>query len=157
VPGYLLDLNHVSALFNKHPLVLKKVNSLGRKQVRACAITLGEAEAGHQMDPAVNATRTAYTRWLNTTFLPNLLEIRGTTREFYAKLIGGLWQVCPKTSVKMKTERHLVLNCGVDINDVWMAACALEHGLVMVTQDKMEKIKLAVAHVGESLDFECWL
>ena len=42
---------------------------------------------------------------------------------------------------------------GLDVNDIWIAAIALEHNLVLVTKDGMAKIREA----APSLRIENWL
>jgi predicted nucleic acid-binding protein len=48
VRGYLLDNNHIDALFRQVPSVVAKYNSIPVDwQIRICNITLGEIEAGN--------------------------------------------------------------------------------------------------------------
>ena len=45
------------------------------------------------------------------------------------------------------------MELGIDENDLWIAAQAIEHNLVLVTNDEMKRIK----HVaGPVLDIEDW-
>ena len=50
------------------------------------------------------------------------------------------------------TQKHLSA-LGVDVNDVWIAAVALEHGLTLLTTDRMETIRNCVP----DLKVENWL
>ena len=50
-------------------------------------------------------------------------------------------------------ERWLVCEWGVDINDMWTVAVALEHGLVLITRDKLTKVRA----VMPELKVENWL
>jgi len=154
--GYLLDLNHVSAFFEKKPNVIARAKAAGESQLRACAITCGELDGGHQMTATTNqARRTEYIKWFNETFLPNVLAVTATTRTHYGEIIAAIFTKYPKKKPKQKTERYLVETLGIDINDVWLAAVALEHNLVLVTQDGMDKIREAVAPKG--LMIENWI
>jgi len=155
VEGYLFDTNHVSALFNKKSSILAKLKLLApNTQIRACTITLGEIEAGHGMTKTTNQRRRdEYTAFVNETFFPNALSISTSTGRYYAKIIERIWNKHPKPT-QLSTERHLV-DLGVDINDVWIAAVAWEHGLALVTNDKMFCIKEVITK--EEVEFENWL
>ena len=153
VPGYLLDSNHVTALFERNVRVIAKLKSISINQVRACVITLGEIEAGHKMTTTTNQDkRNEYTRFVSETFLPNVIKVSENTRLCYAEILGEIWKMNPPPH-KKKTERHLV-DLGVDINDVWIAAVAMEHGLTLVTTDKMDCIRRAT---GGKLSFDNWV
>src|SRR5882757_10738143 len=94
VLGYLLDTNHVDALFHRKPGVAQRINSLpADTQLRACAITLGEIEAGHRMNKTTNQGRLDdYTAFVNKEFLPHALQISHSTRFSYAEIIGRIWE-----------------------------------------------------------------
>jgi len=154
VLGYLLDTNHVDALFHRKPGVIQKIASLPPDTLLlACAITLGEIEAGHRMNKTTDQRRRDdYTAFVNKEFRPNALPISQSTGLSYAEIIGRIWERHPPANSKIKTEAHMV-QLGVDINDVWVVAVALEHGLILVTQDKMKCIREVVPEV----QVECWL
>lgn len=156
MPGYILDTNHISAHFAQTPGVLAKRNSLPAETLWfASPITIGEIEAAHRInqpsDWKAQQVRNAFIAFLNAQYIPLTLEITYATRFAYADIIEGLWKDCacpPRT----RTEYHLAHEFGVDINDVWIVASALEHNLTLVTQDKMERISKAVG-----VRIECWL
>ena len=133
---------------------MQKVGSLpGNTQLRASAITLGEIEAGHRMTQTTDQRRRDdYTTFVNEQFLPNSLPISHSTRLSYAEIISRIWKRYPPANPKTRTEVHLV-QLGVDINDVWVVAVAWEHGLTLVTEDKMKIIREVVPEV----QVECWL
>lgn len=151
--GYLLDTNQVSALCNQLPGIAAKVKSLPvDSQLRACTISLGEFEFGNRVTQTTNQPkRDAATAFLNREFLPNALPISTSTRIYYADIIARIWKQQAPASGNRKTERHLV-DIGVDTNDVWIAAVAWEHGLILVTSDKMECIRSVVPE----LQWDCW-
>jgi predicted nucleic acid-binding protein len=152
--GYLLDGNHIEALFREEPNVIQKIRSIPAENLLwVCNITLGEIEAGHRMTQTTDQRRRdEYTRFVNETFLHVALEVSPSTRSYYAEILGRIWHKHPPPP-KKRTERHL-LDLGVDINDVWNVAVAWEHGLVFVTEDNMACIKEAVK---DDVTFECWL
>lgn len=151
--GYLLDVNHVSALFCKNPKLIQKIESLpSDTQIRACTITLGELYAGNVMTANKNPQRRSeHKAFINESFLPNALPITVSTGEYYAKIMGAIWQQTPPKPGK-KTEQHL-RDLGVDINDIWISASAWEHGFILLTQDKMACIKKA----APVINFDCWI
>jgi len=153
VKGYLLDTNHVAALCNRSPKIVAQVSSLpADSQFRACTISLGEFEFGNRATQTTDQPkRDAATAFLNQEFLPNALPISTSTRIYYAEIIARIWKQQTPVSGKRKTERHLV-ELGVDTNDVWIAAVAWEHGLILVTSDKMECIRSVVPE----LQWDCW-
>ena len=151
--GYLLDNNHVVAVISRLPRVVAKVASLPHDtQIRVCAITLGEIEAGNMMTRTTNQRRRDAEAYLiNERFLPSSLPVTAATRIYYARIMGAIWKRHPPRHGE-HTERYLVTEHGVDINDVWAAAVAYEHGLTLVTSDEMKCIKEAIP----DLKFECW-
>ena len=153
--GYLLDTNHVGAYNNQVPSVMQKLRLIPADwQIRVCTITLGEIEAGHLRNPPTDQQkRKDYEKLLHENFLHHALCISIHTRIFYAKLIAGIFQLYPPSSKNPKTEEHL-RRLGVDINDVWICASAMEHNLTLVTEDNMKCIKDAA---GTGLLFDCWL
>jgi tRNA(fMet)-specific endonuclease VapC len=154
VRGYLLDTNHVEAFFRKEPSIIQKVRTIpAERLIWVCSITLGEIEAGHAMTQTTNQTvRDEYVKFVRDNFLDFRLDVSEFTPEQYAKIMRRIWRKHPPSSSNKKTEQHL-LDLGVDINDVWLVAVALEHGLTFVTRDKMTCIKEAVG--VES--FDNWL
>jgi predicted nucleic acid-binding protein len=158
VPGYLLDSNHISALYNGVAQVVEHARAVRDAQMRASAITCGEFEGGLRMTAGRSidqSKREKNVKWFNEKFLRNVCDVTATTRLYYAEIVEAIFSAYPKPKKRQKTERYLVEQLGVDINDVWMAACALEHGLILVTRDGMDKIRQAVE--PEGLKIENWI
>jgi len=172
VPGYLLDSNHVFDFYKQEKSdVVARVRSLPAGSIiLGCAISLGEIAAGHAMPhkqtPAGQAVRDGYVLWLNETFAGSAKDVTGTTGGYYAQLIGRIWRIHPAKKGKQTEQHlmnsgaehkavlaHLVMN-GVDINDVWMAAVAWEHGLTLVTSDRMPWVREAA---GLDVTWDCWI
>ena len=84
-------------------------------------------------------------------FFHHACEVSINTGIYYAKIMERIWQRWPPKS-STKTEAHLA-SLGVDINDVWVVAVAWEHGLIVLTQDKMQAIK----DVTTEVEFDCWI
>ena len=155
--GYLLDTNHVAAVCRLDPTIIRIIDAFpAGTQIRTSVITLGEVEAAHRIVTTTNQKRRdEYIVELNRRFLPKPLEITVKTRLYYAEIIGRLWERQPPPKAKKKTERHLVEEFAIDINDVWSVAIAWTHGFTFVTHDKMERIREVVSET--EVPFECWL
>jgi tRNA(fMet)-specific endonuclease VapC len=153
--GYLLDTNHVGAMYRQLPKVMARLNTIPPEYlIRVSTITLGEIEAGNLITKTTDQLkRDEFIAYVNEVFLPYALCVTKGTRIAYAKIIEKILQNIPKIAPDKKTERHLVEN-GIDINDVWIAAVAVEHGLVLVTHDGMEKIREAIK---SEIEIEDWL
>jgi predicted nucleic acid-binding protein len=63
-----------------------------------------------------------------------------------------IWRRYPPGSGRIKTQQHLS-DIGVDVNDVWIAAVALEHNLTLLTVDQMQAIRTCMP----SIRFDNWL
>ena len=56
--GYILDVNHVEAYFAKNPSFMERFREVPPDtQMRVCAITVGEIEAGHGMTDSTDGLR----------------------------------------------------------------------------------------------------
>jgi len=96
--------------------------------------------------------RNDYAKFVIEEYAYNTVDITAATREYYATIIGRIWQKHPPGRATTKTERHLI-DCGVDVNDVWLVSAAWEHGLIVLTEDNMACIRDAVPEVA----FDCWI
>ena len=158
--GYLLDVNHVGAFIREEPGIMAKARATPAEHlVWVSNITLGEIEAGHRgMSQTTNQkARNEFVRLVNEKLGSLKLEVSEHTPACYGEIMGRIWQKHPP-SPKVKTEQHL-LDLGVDINDVWTAAIAWEHGLTFLTQDGMACIREALKQEIEDNEvaFDCWL
>lgn len=151
--GYLMDTNHVTAWEADHPLILAKVRSLPKDTlIFGSAITLGEIAAGHEMTAGDPRRRQLVRNFLNIYVIPNACSITHSTARTYGEIIGRIWKQRPPSSPSTRTDVHLV-SLGVDINDVWITACAWEHGLTLLTTDAMTMIRQVVPEV----QWDSWL
>ncbi len=153
--GYLLDNNHVSALYRKEPSVIKRYQEVPHDwQLRVCTITLGEIEFGHLIANSPDALKQDdFNRFLNDNFIAGdiALPVSVATRIDYAELLCRILQEHPVPSSKTRTEYHLA-NIGVDMNDLWAVSIAREHNLIFATQDEMKVIRKAAFDV----QFDNW-
>jgi predicted nucleic acid-binding protein len=155
--GYLLDTNHVAAVCRKDAAIIRKLDAFpAGTQIRTNVITLGEVEAGNRITVTTNQKkRDEYVAELEKRFLPEVLPITVKTRFYYAEIMGRLWDKHGPPTRKVKTERWLVEQFAVDINDIWSVAIAWDHGFTFVTTDEMERIKEVIS--DDEVLFDCWL
>jgi tRNA(fMet)-specific endonuclease VapC len=115
------------------------------------AITLGEIEFGLQVShintPEQEASQVELRAFIETTF-PMVLDVTKATRISYGALRASVFE---KYAPKEKRRRSLrpeqlvdpvtSQELGIQENDLWIAAQALEYNLVFVTNDRMERIQ----------------
>jgi tRNA(fMet)-specific endonuclease VapC len=121
--------------------------------VWVCPVTLGELECGLLITNTTDqARRDACRAFILREVLSFVHDVRESTRHTYALIMERIWKRYPPTRHRRGTEGHL-LSLSVDINDVWIAAVALEHGLTLLTSDQMMVIRECVPE----LKAENWL
>ena len=149
--GFLLDDNHVGPFFRNELGITAKIRATPVEWLLwVCSITLGEIEAGHRITHTTDQQkRDEFSEFVNKNF--SKLEVSEHTQTYYGEIMGRIFRKHPPPIGK-KTEKHLV-DLGVDINDVWVVAVAWEHGLTVLTNDKMTCIREAV---GDEVQFEDW-
>lgn len=106
-----------------------------------CPFVLSEIECGlvTAAEPDLDKQR-ACREFITAQAMENTLEVRVSIRHSYTEIVSNILRKFPKASEKTKLQRHLS-DIQVDINDIWIAAVALDHGLILLTGDHMEKIK----------------
>ena len=160
--GYLLDTNIVRYWFDErrpeHQRVLQHIQELDEPPLMIPAITLGEIEYGLQVTRSDTFKQEAYLAFISTK-LPMVLDITKTTRIYYGSLRASVFEkyapnerrrrgLRPEQLIDPVTSREL----GIQENNLWIAAQALEYNLVLVTNDKMDRIR----DVCEDLQVENW-
>ena len=162
--GYLLDTNIISYWFRpKTPENRNIVAHIGGLDVgtplRMSAVTLGEIEYGHRVVATTDRPIQAQFNQFVQTQLPNVLDVRRTTRIYYGQIRACLFKkYSPKKGRKALLPEQLVdpvtaKTLGVQENDIWIAAQAVEHKLVLVTHDKMAHL---CEVMSDLLDIEEW-
>ena len=101
----------------------------------------GDAQRRHQVK-----------QFLNLYVIPYTKPISISTDLYYGHILGRIWKQNPPANSSISTDAHLV-SLGVNINDAWIVASAWEHGLTLLTADKMSCIKAVVSEV----QWENWL
>lgn len=163
--GYLLDTNIVSFWFDKtkpgHLSVRQQIDSLpSQTPLVLSAISLGEIEYGHRaLGAAVDAEREAALLEFVERRLPVTLSVDKHTRTYYGSLRARLFEryapagrrrkgLRPEELIDPTTAREL----GIQENDLWIASQALEHNLVLATNDRLARLR----DVAQELRVEDW-
>lgn len=165
--GYLLDTNIITYWFDhddpRHGQVLGHIEALlPDTPLRISSVTLGEIEYGLCADPRPDsALREELTAFVKEK-LPPALDVRNTTAIYYGPLRAQLFdKFFPKKGRRkglrpeQMTDPVTAKELGIQENDLWLAAQAIEHRLVLVTHDNMDHIRQVLE--GElALDIEDW-
>lgn len=152
--GYLVDVNHIQAHFDKSAAFFARLRSVPASDLLSlCAVSLGEIRAGHEMSTTTNEQRRHdFETFVIDQYLHVSLEVTASTTSYYASIMGRVWGKHKPANSRIGTDSHL-LSLGIDINDVWLVASAWEHGLIVLTHDKMRFIREAVPEV----QFDSWI
>lgn len=127
-------------------------NTPAENIVWVCPIVLAEVEAGLRITADTNPQRRAQCRrFIEDEVAQFVHPIEITTREYYALIMERIWRAHPP-EIGTDTQEHLS-SLNVQVNDVWIAAVALERGLILLTHDGMATIRQCVPE----LVFQDWL
>lgn len=164
VRGYLLDTNIVAYWFDEgkpeHMPVAKHIASLpADSPLRISAVTLGEIEYGHKVESREPTSIQAQFSSSVRDRLGNILDIRRSTAAYYGSLRASLFdKYAPKKRRKGLRPEQLTdpitsLDLGIQENDLWIAAQAIEHNIVLVSHDGLDHIRTVA---GDVLEIEDW-
>ena len=151
--GYLVDTNILSYLFSEnhrfHDPVKRGFEALpAEAPIFVAAIVLGEIEFGHRCVSGEDTDiQHRFNRFVTESF-PHVMDVRRSTRKAYGMLRANLFDRFAPRNRKSKTKRPEELvdpttakQLGVQENDIWITALALEHNLTLVTHDmKMRRL-----------------
>ena len=159
--GYLFDTNAISVLWNarhpEHDTVKAFFASLSHSPVWLSTIVLAEIEYGLKITPKMDIDSQNQVRheMLNHRFI---LDIDKHTTGPYSDLRAELFKTfSPRDRRKRLTvkwpealiERTSAKEIGVQENDIWIAAQAIQYNLILVTGDHM----LRLAEVSHKLEY----
>ena len=144
---YLLDTNHCSFLIEGVPNVANHLRSLGQVQLATSVIVAGELRfmAQNSEQKAANLIKiNAFLRRIN------LYGIDKETTEIYGDFKSEIIkQFGPKEKSKRRTTKLATI--GISENDLWIAATALRHSLIVVSCDSdFERMQLVREFIWES-------
>ncbi len=164
--AYLLDTNIASALWDEldkdHPAALRFVTNVAPTGglVYVSRITIAEIEYGLKLYVSADPPRRAKAEAAMRVY-KNVRDIDKDTTEHYASIRAELFrryaprdaknrvkQVRPERLVDKTTGQFL----GIQENDLWIAAIAVEYNMVLVTDDRMARIQ----EVAPNLSIAPW-
>ena len=172
---FLLDTNIWEYWFNKesnpekHANIERRVRELVNleKNTKEFAwrlgisfITLGEIDYGYNVMTKKERSREREFRAFIKSKKPWIPQIDKHDAKEYGKLRADLFEICAPKNKKRKGLRpcQLVdpvtsLELGIQENDLWIAAQAMNHNLTLVTNDRMNRIRDIA---GKSLHIDNW-
>ncbi len=171
--SYLLDNNIFSALCDgKHPHhneAEKFLQKVGRDFVFVPCVVIAEVIFGCNVVFEKAIQRQADIEKFIRTFDKSIKNIGKHTTIPYAKIRAELFRKYgtkdAKHRIKEKLPEELMdistgKSLGIDENDLWICAIAVEYNLVLVTNDKMTRIKEVIEEIAKEIApafrFEKW-
>ena len=158
--GFLFDTNAVSALWNarhpEHDTVKAFFEGVSHSPVWLSTIVLAEIEYGMKITPEMDIDSQTQVRHEMSNH-PFILDIDKHTIGPYSDLRAELFKnYSPRDrrgrlTVKWPEdliERTSAKELGVQENDIWIAAQAIQYNLILVTDDYMQRL----VDVSENLD-----
>ena len=138
---YLLDTNHCSRIIQGDPVLLRRLQELGKVPVATSAIVCGELTfmAQNSQQRAANIIRIqVFLRGIE--IYPVDRETADIYGQFKAEIITRFG---PRERSRRRTTKLEEL--GMSENDLWIASTALRHGLTVVSADsdfqRMQEVK----------------
>jgi tRNA(fMet)-specific endonuclease VapC len=151
VKGYLIDTNMVNFWYNdqlpEHANVALHVDALDPDDLMfVSAVTIGEIGFGHAITTAPDPTKQAELRAFLEDQFPDPLPITASTQPFYAAIRAHIFRTFPPQGRRQRRPEQCfdkvhATTLGIDENDLWIASQAVEHKLILVTHDKMARIR----------------
>jgi len=175
VSDYLLDTNILRYWYDRHcpehANVLARVQTVRQPDPQTqyvpklfiSAVTTGEIEQGHQSVLVPNTTVQAEYRTFVREQCPEPLEITKHVGESYGSLKAWLFNKFSDRKKRTKDERAKQIvdpmsakELGADENDIWIAAQAMTHNLVLVTHDSRGHFGELLREFSAMLKVEDW-
>ena len=168
MPGYLIDTQTIRYWFDGESGYYPKVQAAAeeRRGVRplyVSAVSLGEIAYGHEVNPAgAGPRREAFVEFVREG-LPQTLEVSRHTAEHYGRIRALLFEQFGPKSRRTKAKRPEELydptsgrDLGIQENDLWIVAQAAERNLVLVTHDRLARIKEVLGNLEPGVRIEDW-
>jgi tRNA(fMet)-specific endonuclease VapC len=157
VRGYLLDTNIIIAWYDKsrqeHQAVVKRIAALDSESILCMSvISWGEMEYGHRVVSDVELPDQIARNAFVDREVPLSLDVCRTTSIYYGQIRARVFnKYAPrehrKKGLRPEQLTHPVtaLELGIQENDLWIAAQALEHNLILASGDKMQRLSEVAA------------
>lgn len=159
--GYLFDTNAVSALWNarhpEHDTVKTFFAGVSQSPVWLSTIVLAEIEYGIKITPGMDIDSQNQVR-REMSKHPLILDIDKHTIGPYSDLRAELFKKFSprdrrgRLTVKWPEDlidRTSAKELGIQENDIWIAAQAIQYNLILVTDDYMQRL----VEISENLDY----
>jgi tRNA(fMet)-specific endonuclease VapC len=166
--GYLLDTTAASTLWDQRHHDYQKIRGFLRGIAESptwiSIVVLGEVEYGLKIVPQIDEHRQAEIRRQITRF-PRILDVNKHTVEPYSDLRAALFKkYSPKDrrgrlSAKWPEDlqdRTSAKELGVQENDLWIAAQAIQYNLVLITGDHMRRLQEVSTDLDYPLQLASW-
>lgn len=167
--GYLLDTNAASVLWDNHHRDHLNLREFLRKDTDApvwvSIIVFGEIEYGLKIRAGLEENFKKIIRNNMLLFLPYLLNIDKHTIEPYSDLRAALFQEYSprdkRDKIKVKWPEDLIdktsaKELGVQENDIWIAAQAIQYNLTLITNDYMRRLEEVSKQLSFPLHLASW-
>jgi predicted nucleic acid-binding protein len=175
VADFLLDTNILSYWYDtacgQHAKVVASVNAARQpdpqttyvSRLFVSVVMLGEMEYGHRVAHAPDAVKqAAYAKFVREQ-CPVALEITEHVAEQYGEMRAWLFNNCGPKAKQSKAKRAEELvnpttgkELFIDENDIWIAAQAKTHNLVLVTHDSRGNFGKVLRQFAPALTVEDW-
>jgi len=166
--GYILDTCIIEYWYNEHsefPAVKAAVEAHQGEEapLYISVASLGEIQYGHAANPkGAGVERDCFIAFVRDK-LPQALALTRHTVEPYGLIRAQLFELYAPRNKRTKGMRPEELidpidsrELGIQENDLWMAAQAIERNLVLVTHDGMAHIRQATKDLDPPLRIEDW-
>ena len=167
MPGYLIDTQTITYWFDgesgRYPAVEAAAQARrSDSPIYISAISVGEIEFGHAVHPAgAGARRDAFVKFLREQ-LPQVLPVSRHTTEPYGLIRARLFETLPPRNKTRARRAEQICDpttgreLGIDENDLWIVSQAAERNLVLVTHDKLVRIRDALRELELRVRIEDW-
>lgn len=128
---YLLDTNHCSQIINGNPDVIKKLQENSSQGIGISVITRGELIFMVEKSQHIGENTKKVSAFLNVV---NIYLIDEAIADCYGKLKNQILKhFGPKDSKQLR--KITIQKLGFSDNDLWIAATAINYGLIVVSAD----------------------
>lgn len=129
--AFLLDTNHCSKIIRRDSRVLSHLQSLDQDTVATCAIVRGELIYMVANSKYKSENQIIVQRFLSSI---HVYEINSDVADAYGVLKARIIEkLRPKD--QRKRQKNIFRDSGFSDNDLWIAATAITHQLVLVSAD----------------------
>lgn len=146
---YLLDTNHCSRIIQGDPVLLRRIQELGKVPVATSVIVCGELTfmAQNSQQRAANVIRVqVFLRGID------IYPVDRETADIYGQFKA---EIITRFGPKEKSRRRAIKieELGMSDNDLWIASTALRHALTVISADSdFQRMQIV-----RSFPLESWL